>query len=401
MNIAVTPPLVNSERVIDRQSLLARCKELAHNDSILYRLGENMTKHGFAGAADIPMLVYLATLTRMTNHPVSAVIKGTSSSGKSFALTSALQYVPDHAYVEFHGLSEKALLYFKESDLKHKHLVIGEVAGLTDGNGRTFLRQLISEGRIRYATVQQTRNGHEGKELLIEGPMGALMTTTKDTMHWEDETRLLSLHTDESPEQTRRLLMAQAGGGPSKPSKEDLSQWHALHDYICSSGLGVVIPYDHVLMERIPVSEPRAIRDATQALALIRAHAFLHQCSREIKDGNIIAQVLDYYVVWGLIAEAFSQGLRASVPDHIRILVEVVLRYARKDGISLTEVANILGKDPSSVSRQANEAIKRGYLDNLNPGQGRTAQLVPGKIELPKGTALPDPQDIVEAGEFN
>src|SRR5262249_43798473 len=155
----------------------------------------------------IPKLIYLATYTRMSQKPVSAVIKGTSSSGKSFALKTALRYVPKNAYVELHGLSDKALLYFNKANLKHKHLAIGEVAGLAEGNGRTFLRQLISEGEIRYATVQQTKNGHEGRDLFIEGPMGAFMTTTKDRMHFEDETRLISLQTDQSPEQTRRLLM--------------------------------------------------------------------------------------------------------------------------------------------------------------------------------------------------
>ena len=76
-------------------------------------------------------------------------------------------------------MSEKALVYLPNFDLKHKHLVIGEAAGMAEGGGRTLIRQLLSEGKVRYATVQSTSEGLEGAELpSLEGPCGLIMTTT-------------------------------------------------------------------------------------------------------------------------------------------------------------------------------------------------------------------------------
>ena len=80
---------------LDRTALLARCQDLARNKSILHVLDDDLRRSGFAGSTDIPVLVYLATFTRMFDDPVSLVIKGQSGIGKSFALRSGLRYVPD------------------------------------------------------------------------------------------------------------------------------------------------------------------------------------------------------------------------------------------------------------------------------------------------------------------
>ena len=61
-----------------------------------------------------------------------------------------------------------------------------------------FIRQLLSEGEVRYATVQSTADGIVGKDLpKVEGPAGLIMTTTANALHPEDESRMLSVHIDE------------------------------------------------------------------------------------------------------------------------------------------------------------------------------------------------------------
>src|SRR6185312_5793885 len=152
----------DSDRPQTRESLLEQCTDLARSQSILAELDSDLRKHGFAGPTNIPQIVFLATYTRMFSHPVSVVIKGPSSSGKSFALHAGLRHVPKSAYEEFHGLSEKALVYADKLKLKHRYLVVQEAAGLASGNGRTFLRQLLSEGQVRYMTVQNTKDGNVG-----------------------------------------------------------------------------------------------------------------------------------------------------------------------------------------------------------------------------------------------
>lgn len=214
----------NSNQNTGQISLFDRCKELVNVTSVLDELDKEIRKRGFAGPTDIPKLAYLVFVTGMLERPVSLVIKGPSGSGKSFSLDAALKFVPSSAYERFAGMSEKAIVYLKGLDLKHRHLVIGEASGLADGNGRTLLRQLLSEGQVRYATVQSTDKGHVGAELpVLEGPTGLVMTTTATDLHPEDENRMLSVNTIESPEQIAEALMAQAMGIDQKgpPLDED------------------------------------------------------------------------------------------------------------------------------------------------------------------------------------
>ena len=165
--------------------------------NVLQRLDQSLRKHGFAGSTSIPKLVFLASYTALLQKPVSVVIKGTSGSGKSFSLQAGLRYMPTEAYVQFHGMSDKALVYAAGLDLKHRTLVIQEAAGLAEGNGRAFLRQLLSEGSVSYLTVAKTSNGHEGRELQsVQGPTNLFMTTTANALHPEDETRMISVYPD-------------------------------------------------------------------------------------------------------------------------------------------------------------------------------------------------------------
>ena len=135
-------------------------KHLISQENILYALGKEIEEQGYSGSTNLPQLIFICLYTRYLETPASLVIKGPSGSGKSYALNTALKFIPNDAYEYFSGMSEKALLYQKDLDLHHKFLVIGEAAGLAEGSGRVFLRQLLTEGSVRYATVQSTSEGH-------------------------------------------------------------------------------------------------------------------------------------------------------------------------------------------------------------------------------------------------
>ncbi len=383
---------------VDREKLLSSCSALAQKPNILRELGEHLTKHGFAGSTDIPEIVVLSMITRSFQNPVSLIIKGQSGSGKSFALKSGLRYVPSSAFHEFHGMSAKALVHASDLDFKNRFLVVQEFAGMAK-EGMVFLRQLLTEGRVHYRTVDQGRDGYEGKALpAIEGPTGLMMTTTAHAIHWEDETRMLSLHVDQSPEQIERALMVLAGEAPPKISEEDLSQWHALHDYVCSGSVEVTIPYRRELLSKLPRSHSRVLRDGPKVLALIQAHALLHQCTRERFEDKVVATPGDYEAIYRLVSKPLAYNLKAEVPPHISEVVEAALElYSEGNGrvtVSQGTIAKRLGKDQTNVGRNLNTAIKEGFLINRNPGQGQVHDYVPGERELPSETVLPNPRDL-------
>ncbi len=357
---------------------------------------------GFAGEADIPKLIYLALQTRRSKRPGSIVIKGPSGSGKSFSLNTALKFVPPQTYEYFSGMSERAIIY-SGLNLQNRHLVIGEAAGLTSGPGRAFLRQLISEDAVRYLTVQSTDKGVHGKELPpIQGPCGLIVTTTANGLHPEDESRMLSVNMPESSEQIKRALLSQAKGEKEK-QQPDLTRWHRFDDYISANVAPIIIPFAEDLANALPTTHFRVQRDFPQVLSLIQAHALLHMCTRpKTPDGEVLATLDDYSAVYALVNGPLSQGLEASVPDNIRIVVEAVA--AMLDGqdstewnpasVSQRQLSTYLGRDQSVISRNVSKAIDEGYLANSAQGQGREAKLVLGERQLPQGYVLPAPEQL-------
>jgi hypothetical protein len=322
-------------------------------------------------------------------------------------LHAGLQFVPSEAFEEVSGMSEKALLYMNELNLKHRYLVIGEAAGLASGDGRTFLRQLLSEGTVRYLTVQKSSNGpNKGQDLRpTEGPIGLILTTTANALHPEDESRMLSYHVDESVDRIREALLSQANGSKSERPPIDLTPWHALHEMVRDGIKLVDIPYAEELAQKLPLSHFRVMRDFPQVLSLIKAHALLHQDQRpKGENGEVIAILDDYRAVFDLVAEPLSQGLEAAVPEQIRTVVEAVDALQNEDqleapwgqpsGVSQMQLSKTLERDPSVVSRNVRKAIGQGFLKNLTPGQGREAALVLGDRELPSGTVLPLPEEL-------
>ena len=103
-------------------------------------------------------------------------------------------------------MSERALAYGTEP-LSHRFLVLFEAAGLESDFASYLVRSLLSEGCVRYETVEKGKDG-ELKARLVEreGPTGLIVSTTSVALHPENETRLLSLAATDTADQTKLVL---------------------------------------------------------------------------------------------------------------------------------------------------------------------------------------------------
>ena len=148
-------------------------ENLLHSD-ILYELDKLITQLGLVGEIRNAKLLYLAVTSRLLDHPVSVVVKGPSSGGKSQTVKTVLKTFPPSAHYSLSGMSEHALAYSQEP-LKHRILVIYEAAGVDSKFASYLLRSLLSEGRIRYETVESTDEGIVPQLIEREGPTGLIL----------------------------------------------------------------------------------------------------------------------------------------------------------------------------------------------------------------------------------
>jgi len=375
------------------QATWQKCEELAGEPRILDTFAAELASCGVAGEARVVKLLYLALTSRLLDQPVSVAVKGPSSGGKSHLIQQVLEFMPPSAYYALTAMSERALAY-SEEPLQHRFLVLYEAAGLHGDFGAYLVRSLMSEGRVRYLTVEKTDQGLRPRMIEREGPTGLLITTTAVRLHRENETRLISVTVTDTQEQTRDVMLAQA-----EEDREPLDHeaWHAYQQWLEQTDNHVTIPYSHQLAKLIPPVALRLRRDFPAILSLIRAHALLHKASRERNQrGRIVASLDDYAAVRELVFDLVAEGVDATVPATVRETVETVSELAAEsqDGVAVAAVARKLRLDKSSAWRRVRSAIDRGYLKNLETRKGHQARLVPDE-PLPEDTeVLPSVESI-------
>lgn len=375
------------------QEAWKKCATLAQSHSILARFEAELRAGGYVGDTRAAKLVYLALVSRVLARPVSIVLKAPSSAGKSFTVESTLTYFPQSAFYTLTSMSDKALAYFDEP-LSHRTLVLFEAVGAKSETGSYLLRSLLSEGEIRYQTVEKTNNGMRPRHIHIPGPTGLITTTTAVTLHAENETRLLSVSISDTTGQTRAVIHSIFAELP--PCKPD-DIWLALQSWIAVQPAKVVIPYGEFLAKKLSGAAVRMRRDAKTLKTLIEAHAILHQASRDRReDGTIIASIEDYRVVHALVHDIMSEGIGQVVSPTVRETVLAVQGLVLKhpEGVTAKVVAKELRIDKSSASRRIRQALDEGYLINQEERKRRPMKLVIGEPMPGDMEALPHPDEL-------
>ena len=374
---------------------------LALEERILDRFADELAATGLAGEQRAVKLIFLTVVSRLLDRIVSLAVKGPSAGGKSFTVESVLRYFPASAYYALSAMSDRALAYDKEP-LQHRFLVIYEAAGMSGEIATYLIRSLLSEGHVRYVTVEKTKAGMQSRLIHRDGPTGLIVTTTEVKLHPENETRLLSLTITDTADQTRAVLLAQATeDGPFN----DVEPWHALQDWLADGPTSVSVPFANQLARGIPPVAVRLRRDFPTVISLIKAHALLHRAHREVDDGGrIVATVADYAVVRELVADLVADAAERTVPDTVRETVEAVAsQTAAGEETTVLAVAGLLKLDKSAASRRVRMALERGYLKNLEEKRGRPLRLVLSEPLPEEQTILPDPErlhgcTVVEGG---
>jgi hypothetical protein len=373
----------------------AECQELAESPDILAEFSRDLDGSGVVGERTNGELLYLALTSRNLERIVSVAVKGPSSGGKSHLVKQVVSFFPESAFIQFTAMSERTLFY-TERDLRHKHIIFIEAAGLGEFVEYT-IRTLLSEGFLEYEFVEKTSEGLRPRRLRKDGPTGFITTTTRDRLHAENETRYLSLTVTDTREQTRRVFRALAHERTEQPSR---GRWHALQSWIEGAEHRVSIPFASSLAEKMGDVAVRLRRDFSVVLSLIKAHAILHQASRgKDAEGRIVATLADYARIRELVSGLIAEGVEATVPKTIRQTVEAVENVIDgwgKDYATNKAVAEELEIDKAAASRRIRSAIGRGYLENLEESRGRPARLVLGE-KMPEDQAiLPAPKELEE-----
>jgi len=366
--------------------------DLARQDDILGCFVASLRSDGVVGEEQAGKLLCLCATSRLLPRPVSAVVKGPSSAGKSFLVDAVLRHFPPAAYYVLTAMSERALVYTEE-EFEHRIIVIHEAAGLGEF-AEYLVRSYQSEGHLRYETVETTAMGIKPRVIEKKGPIALILTTTAVGLHKENETRLFSIPVTDTPAQTKAIFHAQADEAERDPKR--YVAWHGLQEVLAAGGNTVTLPFARHLAELTTPAGVRMRRDFQALLTLVRSHALLHQHNRKRDHlGRLIATLDDYTTVHGLVADLIGEGVEAAVPRTVRETVEAVdhLKGKGEHKITVTMVARQLGIDKSSASRRVAAAVRLDYLVN-DANAGQPARIGKGEDLPEERLVLPSPEQL-------
>lgn len=332
-------------------------RELSQAPGLLHRAIRTLGGLGVVGEEENRGLLYLALLSSRTEEPISVLVKGRSSSGKSHLVRTALRLIPPRGYYELTAMSAKALVY-ADLDFSHRHLVLYEEDGLAQEEVLYLVRTLLSEGQIRYLTTEKSPNGRlVGREIIRPGPTGLITTMTKGLTKEDNETRTLSLYMDDTKAHTLRVVEAvalwEAQGGAPAP---DLGPWHALYHALPQKP--VRVPFAPAVArllqaQDLPEDLTRLRRDFKRFLNLVKVVALLHHARREEREGALLASLKDYALAYHLAARPLARSVHTVSPQALKLALAVREVYETK----LVEAMD-KKKEPALVAVYVKEIAK-------------------------------------------
>lgn len=406
-----------AEKIKEEVSLTEEEKQnaeyLLKSPKLFFDILNMVKKLGVVGEEKNVLLHYIIFTSRNLEKPLSATVKGDSSSGKSYTLLTTMKLFPKSAYIDLTDATPQSFFYCPEDHFKHKIIVIFEKHG---GERADYaIRTLQSEGKLKIqVTVKNPDTGQfEAQTIEKEGPTGFVTTTTASFIHSENDTRNISMFPDQSSEQTSRVYESVDSRylGIQPINSNELLPWH--HAQILLEKLPVYIPFAKSFRKYFPNYIVRTRRDYSHFLAIVETVAFLHQKQRSRVDLNgttyIRASLADAHIAKVIVEDSLSKSIFELPEKTIEVIktAKILIEEVKKDKFdnrsdenkmtfTISKLAKKLSWDGDTVRKWAKPALKKGYFTISVDSKGpKGAEYKLEEKELPEDSFLPSLSEII------
>lgn len=287
---------------------------LRESTNLLEQAYRDVQRVGIVGEELTAMTIYLAGVSRLLSRPLSIIVQGSSSSGKSYVVECVAELFPPESKIVVQQMSPQALFYLPDGALEHKLIIGGERSRIEDdttAEATRALREMLSSGVLRKMVPVKGVDGRQTTEVIeSRGPIAFVESTTLGSIFDEDLNRCVLIHTDETESQTRRIMRAEAvkAGGPDQDA---LNRQHAIQRLLKPHN--VLIPFAGDLANLLPAERVECRRAFGHIKSCISASALLHQFQRTMTDGCIVANEDDYATVFTLLAKPMTESVGSGV----------------------------------------------------------------------------------------
>jgi hypothetical protein len=378
------------------EDICAEAQASLADELLIQHVVDDVAALGVAGEKELAATVYLIGVSRLLDRPLAGIIQGPSSSGKSYLIEKAASLFPPETVIHATQMTPQALFHMPPGSLSHRFIVGGERSRVEDderAEATRALREMLSAGKLTKLMPMKVEGGRiETVRIEQEGPVAYIESTTLARIFDEDANRCLLLHTDERPEQTRRIVRQLAAsytrGNGSGATERITLRHHALQRML--EPLPVAVPYAQQLGELIPSDRVEVRRAFPHLIGMVQAVTLLHQRQRvRNADGVLVATEGDYQIARHLLLNAMARLLGNGLSDPARRFHER-LRAWGAEQFTTTEAKRREKSSKSAVSGWLAELHDAGLVELIQPGRGRT----------PSTWRLADPAHPADAGNL-
>jgi hypothetical protein len=377
--------------------------DLLEDPAFFSRICRKLEEMGLVREKPNALTIFLACLTKAQSKPVSVIVKGHTSSGKSNLLSLVCELFPKDCVIKRSSLSKKALA-FGEGALAGKIFYLIEYRGGKDSGYMIRIQQSEGELAHEFTTVSGQTSGTQ--VLHREGSPVVLTSTTEKKIFADDSTRFLAIVADDSPELTREIVRHRFVPQSVRLTQPSAEVWREATRLLTEKCPKFFYPScSKFIAERIPAENTRARRDANRFCSLWEAVAMVRSFSdgRRNKDCERLAiNFADYCTAYEILNEAFSSTYSGSHPQALRV-AECVreLHKEFKHSVTVAELVENLNWDRQLTYKWLTAAVKQDLV-RLEPGTSakNVKRYSPGRSQATR--FLPNPVDVLNhCGELD
>ncbi|HNW97520.1 MAG TPA: hypothetical protein PKK00_03835 [Bacteroidales bacterium] len=280
---------VVSSKILTEEEKEAAISFLKSND-LLLATNDLIGKTGMIGEEHNRLLMYLIFTSRKREYPLHVVSLASSGTGKSYLQEKVSELIPEEDRIEITTLSENALYYFGQQELKHKLILIEDL----DGAESVLypLRELKSKRKItKTVTLKDNKGNTKTVHLTVEGPVSVAGCTTQESIYEDNANRSFLIYLDESKEQDEKIMNYQRKLSAGTVNFEEEHRIKELMKNVqrILQPVSIRNPYAEMLQIPQEVFKPR--RTNSHYLQFIEAITFYKQYQREQKADEETGEV--------------------------------------------------------------------------------------------------------------
>jgi predicted transcriptional regulator len=372
--------------------------EFLKQRNFLFLVGNKLKEFGLVGERRNSLILFLACLTSIFDFPVSVIVKGATSSGKSNLLRAVLRLFPSRFVICRTSLSGKALAHARKG-LARRILYLAEFRGGKDAQYLIRLQQ--SEGEIAHEYANFIGKSRGTTVVRKTGTPVVVTSTTERTVFADDESRFLSLWVNESPEQTLAIVKAELSPRVDLDARE-LATWRTVTETLLNSSRSFEFTtWFESVARQLPVSHVRVRRDWRRFLSLCQAVAlcrsFAQTNGKNTHRNRTQISFSDYCISYQLLNKAFSSTVYNAHEREIQIAKALKRLYVMKGHpLSVKEIAETLGWEAPLVYKFVKLAVRHHLIcREKGTRKHNVKQYVP--ISSSKTQFLPTPQSVLDS----